>query len=456
VSLLLERGADGTLVDDTGVTAFYSAFPLRHSYVIKSFLDAGAPGINVGNANGETVLQWAAMYGFPQLTERLLNHSANVNQVDDKGMSALHWAAAAGHDDVLRVLFDRGADLLAADAHGRSLLHHGAHRRQPARDSDGAEQGCQYQHRTAADSQLTVLHLGVRSRAARPRRRADLVWRRRDASRRHRPHSAAPLRESGQRVRRRRARQRRRRRRRARQREPDAGRPHEAVARSDERKQKKDRATFPERKRRIADLLAGKVDVHPRLQKTSSEACCCVLLARFDSIFSVESDRAKLRAHALYKAREVVVGVEVGEHRVEIGQPRLALDELVLVAAVDKDGENELTVVVGRVDVGEHKAQAVVLDALKVERQILAVKIATKRQLVGFVLLLFVDLVEQSLLLLDLLLLQRQRLARRGELLRHFRLQLLFQFKQFLGRCIQIRLFQSQFCATRTNAQTSR
>jgi ankyrin repeat protein len=106
--------------------AFYSAFPLRHSYVIKSFLDAGAPGINVGNANGETVLQWAAMYGFPQLTERLLNHSANVNHVDNKGMSAAHWAAAAGHDDVLRVLFERGADALATDAHGRSLLHHGA------------------------------------------------------------------------------------------------------------------------------------------------------------------------------------------------------------------------------------------------------------------------------------------------------------------------------------------
>lgn len=260
VSLLLTRGADGTLIDDTGVTAFYSAFPLRHSYVIKSFLDAGAPGINVGNANGETVLQWAAMYGFPQLTERLLNHSANVNQVDNKGMSALHWAAAAGHDDVLRVLFERGADALAADAHGRSLLHHGAIGGSRLAILMALSKGANINTATAADSQLTVLHL-VCDRAPRGLV-AELISfgadeTRRDATGRTPLHhcvkaineyAVEELVNAGADVD---------------VLDNENQKPADLMKQwpeADERKQKKDRATFSERKRRIADLLAGKVE----------------------------------------------------------------------------------------------------------------------------------------------------------------------------------------------------
>ncbi len=126
IVLLLRRGADGTIVDDTGFTALFSAFPRRDSWVMKAFLDSGAPGINVGNADGEIALHWAARNGFPELTERLLNHSANINHVNKRGESALHVAAQEQFDGVLRVLFARGADALATDLRGRSLLHHGA------------------------------------------------------------------------------------------------------------------------------------------------------------------------------------------------------------------------------------------------------------------------------------------------------------------------------------------
>jgi ankyrin repeat protein len=261
VSLLLARGADGTLVDESGVTAFYSAFPLRHSYVIKSFLEAGAPGINVGNANGETVLQWAAMYGFPQLTERLLNHSADVNQADNKGMSALHWAAAAGHDDVLRVLFERGADALAVDKHGRSLLHHGAIGGSRLAILMALSKGANINTATAADSQLTVLHL-VCDRAPRGLVAELLSFgadeTRRDATGRTPLHhcvkavneyAVEELVNAGADVD---------------VRDNENQTPADLMKQwpeVDERKQKqKDRATFSERKRRIADLLEGKVD----------------------------------------------------------------------------------------------------------------------------------------------------------------------------------------------------
>lgn len=126
ISLLLSRRADGTIVDDTGLTAFFSAFPRRDSFVIKAFLEAGAPGINVPDADGDTVLHWAARNNFPELTERLLNHSASVNQANKRGETPLHVAAQEKFDDVVRVLFGRGGDALATDVRGRSLLHHGA------------------------------------------------------------------------------------------------------------------------------------------------------------------------------------------------------------------------------------------------------------------------------------------------------------------------------------------
>jgi ankyrin repeat protein len=158
ISLLLRRGADATVVDDAGVTPLFSAFPLRDSYAIKAFLEAGAPGINVGNNDGETALHWAALNGFPELTERLLNHSADVNHVDKQGVSAAHKAAHSGFDDVLRVLFARGADALATDARGRSLLHHGAMGGSRLAILMALSKGASINTATAADMQ-TILHL---------------------------------------------------------------------------------------------------------------------------------------------------------------------------------------------------------------------------------------------------------------------------------------------------------
>jgi ankyrin repeat protein len=158
ISLLLRRGADATVVDGAGYTPLFSAFPLRDSYAIKAFLEAGAPGINVGNSDGETPLHWAAVNGFPELTERLLNHSANVNHVDKQGMSALHKAAHNGFEDVLRVLFAHGADTLATDARGRSLLHHGAMGGSRLAVLMALSKGASINTATTEDMQ-TVLHL---------------------------------------------------------------------------------------------------------------------------------------------------------------------------------------------------------------------------------------------------------------------------------------------------------
>ena len=126
VSALLAFGADALVRDHAGETPMYAAFPVQQTWSVKAFLDAGAPGLNTPRADGATILHWAAGAGFPELTERLLNHSADIHALDNDGMSAAHYAAAGNHGDVLRVLFERGADMLAVDHRGRGVLHHGA------------------------------------------------------------------------------------------------------------------------------------------------------------------------------------------------------------------------------------------------------------------------------------------------------------------------------------------
>ncbi|KJH52577.1 ankyrin repeat protein [Dictyocaulus viviparus] len=63
-----------------------------------------------------------------EIVDLLLDHGANIYEIDSAGATALHLALSNGskteaHDKTIQTLIKRGSDLTLADAHGRVCLH---------------------------------------------------------------------------------------------------------------------------------------------------------------------------------------------------------------------------------------------------------------------------------------------------------------------------------------------
>lgn len=78
---------------------------------------------------GWSVLDTAALSGYPEVTVALLNARANVNAFDDaSGTTALMWAAIAGQTSCVQVLLHAQADANATAADGDTALQLAAQR----------------------------------------------------------------------------------------------------------------------------------------------------------------------------------------------------------------------------------------------------------------------------------------------------------------------------------------
>ncbi|KAM8773252.1 protein phosphatase 1 regulatory subunit 12C isoform 1-T1 [Acanthopagrus schlegelii] len=74
--------------------------------------------INCSNADGITALHQACIDGSMEMVAFLLDHSANVNQVDSEGWTPLHVAASCGYRDIADFLLQEGASLSAVNCDG--------------------------------------------------------------------------------------------------------------------------------------------------------------------------------------------------------------------------------------------------------------------------------------------------------------------------------------------------
>ncbi|KAM4595378.1 protein phosphatase 1 regulatory subunit 12C isoform 2-T2 [Fundulus diaphanus] len=96
--------------------------------------------INCSNADGITALHQACIDGSIEIVTFLLEHGANVDQVDSEGWTPLHVASSCGYPDIAEFLLQKGASLTAVNCDGdvpldialdettESLLHHYAQR----------------------------------------------------------------------------------------------------------------------------------------------------------------------------------------------------------------------------------------------------------------------------------------------------------------------------------------
>ncbi|KAM9857246.1 protein phosphatase 1 regulatory subunit 12C [Aulostomus maculatus] len=74
--------------------------------------------INCSNADGITALHQACIDGSMEMVSFLLEHGANVNQVDSEGWTPLHVAASCSYPDIADFLLQRGASLSAVNCDG--------------------------------------------------------------------------------------------------------------------------------------------------------------------------------------------------------------------------------------------------------------------------------------------------------------------------------------------------
>jgi ankyrin repeat protein len=88
--LLIERGANPNLVDQSGTPMLMDAVYLGRADLVEALLLHGA-NPNLVNVDGDTALMWAANHGDADLVDTLLKHGANVNQQNRSGQTPLIW-----------------------------------------------------------------------------------------------------------------------------------------------------------------------------------------------------------------------------------------------------------------------------------------------------------------------------------------------------------------------------
>ncbi|XP_015231357.1 PREDICTED: protein phosphatase 1 regulatory subunit 12C isoform X2 [Cyprinodon variegatus] len=74
--------------------------------------------VNCSNADGITALHQACIDGSMEIVTFLLEHGANVNQVDSEGWTPLHVASSCGYPDIAEFLLKKGASLTAVNCDG--------------------------------------------------------------------------------------------------------------------------------------------------------------------------------------------------------------------------------------------------------------------------------------------------------------------------------------------------
>ncbi len=89
---------------------------------VKELIEADPDQVNTKSRGGNTALHFAAMFGYLELAELLIEKNSDVNAVTNRGRIPLHYAVSRYYKEVIELLIDSGSDVNATDSDGSPVL----------------------------------------------------------------------------------------------------------------------------------------------------------------------------------------------------------------------------------------------------------------------------------------------------------------------------------------------
>lgn len=118
VKLLLEQGANPSLVTQKSQTSLHFAIEAKHSGITKQIVEEDPSLVNAQDSEGRTPLMMACEIGTLHLVRTLLNDDCIVDLKDTRGRTALHYAAASQNPEVIQALMEKNASAEIEDGDG--------------------------------------------------------------------------------------------------------------------------------------------------------------------------------------------------------------------------------------------------------------------------------------------------------------------------------------------------
>ena len=127
---LIQKGADVNGAQGDGATALHWAVYRDSVDAVDILMRAGAK--SSANREGMTPLAMAALYGNPQIVDRLLKGGADAKALGPNGETMVMFAARNGNPDVIRLLVEAGANVNAREpVRGTTALMWAVEQRHP-------------------------------------------------------------------------------------------------------------------------------------------------------------------------------------------------------------------------------------------------------------------------------------------------------------------------------------
>ncbi len=128
-NLLVENGAFLDPLNEYGNNALLYAVGMGNDKIIEKSIDDGINIDILGNFNtykNITPLALAALLGNYPMSEKLLEHTYNIDKKMYEGKTALIWAVIGENEDIVEAIINKGASVDEKDSEGKTPLIYAA------------------------------------------------------------------------------------------------------------------------------------------------------------------------------------------------------------------------------------------------------------------------------------------------------------------------------------------